>query len=169
MFDSDNPKSPYSPNDPRNPRNPTDQKHPSDPNDPKNPKSPFGPGGPSNPEGLSPPLTPQDMEQEKGRHLGAVSEGASTLQPVRADKMSIQASDIKALLQNTGKVTLNGRTLTLKDPAVTDERLLSMMEDPTLLIMPMGDSKKSGPLEYKLTSAGRTLTVKIDRQVSKEK
>lgn len=166
MSDSHNPKSPYSPNDPRNPRNPMDQKNPGDPTDPKNPKSPFGPGGPANPEGISNtssfPKVGNTENEPNSSHAVPEHMDSSTLHPSRVDHKTIQSSDIVALLQNKGKVTLNGQTLVLKEPSATDPRFQEMINEPTLSVTPIGKPSERGECEYELRSTGRTLTIKID-------
>lgn len=156
MSDSDNPKSPYSPNDPRNPRNPTDQKNPGNPNDPKNPKSPFH------------PMETQNLQESGNEGYGRTSNAvpqqrdSSALHSSRTNHKTIQSSDIVALLQNKGKVTLNGRTLTLKEPSASDPRFQEMINEPTLSVTPIGKPSESGAGEYEVTSTGRKLTIKID-------
>jgi hypothetical protein len=168
MDNTDNPKNPYPPNDPRNPRNPTDQKNPNDPRDPKNPKSPFDPGGPADPEGRqntqnpASPQTPVEYgRDDKGQNpnLGLQQEASSTLVP--SHSKTLQASDIKALIQNKGKVTLQNRELTLKDPSPTDARLQEMIKEPTLTVTAIGDPTKDGECEYELKSIRRVLTIKV--------
>jgi len=162
MFNPEDPKSPYSPNDPRNPRNPMDQKNPGNPNDPKNPKSPFDPGKAADPQSSANSLNQQAGNNRVDLSTEPHQTGTSTLHPSRIDHKTIQSSDIVALLQNKGKVTLNGRTLTLKEPSASDPRFQEMINEPTLSVTPIGKPSESGAGEYEVTSTGRKLTIKID-------
>ncbi|MBA3813508.1 MAG: hypothetical protein H0X26_03315 [Alphaproteobacteria bacterium] len=177
MSDSDNPQSPYSPNDPRNPRNPTDQKNPNDPLDPKNPKSPFGPGGPADPQGRQnvPSSPAPQIPIEYGRdgkgqnpNLGLQQPPLSTLKPSPNHNKSLQAVDIKALIQNQGKVTFQGRDLILIEPSATDPRFQEMINEPTLSVTALGDPSKNGDCEYELKSSGRILKIKVNSKDKRE-
>jgi len=98
------------------------------------------------------PSNPVEQHKELDPH---------TLKALQTPSKDIQASHIKALLQNKGKITLDGKELILKDPSPTDPRLLEMVDEPTLSVEPVSTPPEKGDCEYDLKSIGRKVRIKI--------
>lgn len=73
----------------------------------------------------------------------------------------IKARDIRSLLQNKGKVTFEGRELTLNEPSYTNHILQEIIHEPTLSVHPVGASSENEECEYDLISSGRKIRVII--------
>ena len=83
------------------------------------------------------------------------------LKPSSTHSKDIKARDIRSLLQNKGKVTLDGIELTLKEPSYTNRILQEIIHELTLSVHPVGDSSKDGEREYDLISSSRKIRVII--------
>lgn len=79
----------------------------------------------------------------------------------QAHSKEVKARDIRALLQNKGKVTLDGIELTLKEPSYTNHILQEIIHELTLSVHPVGDTSKDGEHEYDLISSARKMRVII--------
>ena len=80
---------------------------------------------------------------------------------------SIQASDIKNLIQRQGKTTIGNRVFTLKHPASTDPKLQAIINDPSVSVTPIGNATTNGQCEYELSANGKTVKIKVDSKTSK--
>ena len=75
---------------------------------------------------------------------------------------NIQASDIKKLIQNHGKATIEGKEFSLKSPAATDPKLQEIIKDPALTVKPINGAAANGECEYDLSANGKSVKIKID-------
>ncbi len=102
---------------------------------------------------------PNDTDNSKVRHHEI---DPYTLKMSASHSKTLQTSDIVALVQNRGKVTLNGKELVLKSPSLTDSTLQEIVNEPTLSIKPLGTPTKNGECEFELRSSKRVLKIKIN-------
>jgi len=75
---------------------------------------------------------------------------------------TIQASDIKSLIQKEGKATINDKELVLKSPASTDPKLQEIVKDPALSVKPIGSATANGECEYELSANGKSVKIKVE-------
>jgi hypothetical protein len=80
----------------------------------------------------------------------------------QTDTKTIQASDIKSLIQRQGKATINDKEVTLKSPAASDPKLQEIVKDPSFSVKPVGTTSANGEREFELSANGKTVKIKID-------
>ena len=94
----------------------------------------------------------------------AANKGRMTMQTTgtQTHTQSIHASDIKNLVRRQGKAIIGDQEFTLKDPAATDPKLQSIVNDPTLSVKPINTATANGQCEYELSANGKTVKIKVD-------
>jgi len=80
----------------------------------------------------------------------------------QTETKTIQASDIKSLIQRQGKATINDKEFTLKSPVASDPKLQEIIKDPSLSVKPVGSPAANGEREYELSANGKSVKIKID-------
>ena len=75
---------------------------------------------------------------------------------------TIQPSDIKNLIQQQGKLTINNKEFVLKSPTVTDPKLQEIVKDPAFSVKPVGDAAPNGECEYEVSANGKSVKIKLD-------
>ena len=73
---------------------------------------------------------------------------------------AIHPSDIKAIIQRRGKITIGNQEFTLKDPIATDPNLQAIANDPALTVKPIKNA--NGQAEYELIAKEKSVKIKID-------
>lgn len=72
----------------------------------------------------------------------------------------IQPNDIKAIIQKQGKTKIGNEEFTLQQPSATDRELQEIINDPSVTIKKINESKDKR--EYELNAKGKTIKIKID-------
>ena len=80
----------------------------------------------------------------------------------QAQTRTIQASDIKALIQKQGKTTIDDKEFVLKSPAASDPKLQEIVKDPSLTVKSINGAAANGECEYELSAHGKSVKIKID-------
>ena len=72
---------------------------------------------------------------------------------------TIQASDIKALIQKHGKTTVGTQEITLTTPSATDANLQTIINDPTFTAKPITNA--NGQAEYEVSAKGKSVKIRV--------
>lgn len=80
----------------------------------------------------------------------------------QTDTKTIQASDIKSLIQRQGKATINDKEVILTSPAASDPKLQEIVKDPSFTVKPVGSAPAHGEREFELSANGKSVKIKID-------
>jgi len=75
---------------------------------------------------------------------------------------TFQPADIKKLVQNQGKTTINNQEFVLKSPAATDHNLQEIVKDPSFSVKPVGGTASNGACELELSANGKSVKIKVD-------
>ena len=75
---------------------------------------------------------------------------------------TIQASDIKTLIQKQGKTTINNKEFVLKSPSSTDTKLQEIIKDPSFAVKAVGATSATGESEYELNANGKSVKIKVE-------
>jgi hypothetical protein len=73
----------------------------------------------------------------------------------------LQAKDVKELVYNQGRATINGRSFVLKQPSATDSALQSIVKDHDFTVRHIDGQPEAGGASYELNGNGKTVTIKI--------
>ena len=73
----------------------------------------------------------------------------------------VKPADIKDLILNKGKATINGKNQELRDPPYNNSKLLQIISDVSLSVTLLDTPIKNGIREYELKSRGGAIKVKI--------
>ena len=74
---------------------------------------------------------------------------------------NLLAKDVKELVINQGRATINGRSFVLKQPSPTDSALQSIVKDHSFTVRHIGGQPDTGGASYELNGNGQTVTIKI--------
>lgn len=96
-----------------------------------------------------------EMSNQDNYKGGSQNSSGSQNQP------TLQANDIKKLVQNQGKANCAGRDCVLKNPTHNDAQLQSIIKDPSFTAKPIGTPNEKGEWSYQLTSGDKSLKVTI--------
>lgn len=77
---------------------------------------------------------------------------------------TIQASDIKSLIQKQGKTTINGKEFVLKSPLSTDTKLQQIINAQNFSVKSVGAPSSNGDAEYELSANGQSVKIKVNAQ-----
>lgn len=73
---------------------------------------------------------------------------------------TIQASDVKTLIQKQGRAVFGNHEYTLKTPSATDPKLQAIISDPSFSVKPLKNA--NGQAEYELTASGKSVTIQVN-------
>lgn len=104
---------------------------------------------------------PNDPKDSKNPNIHPLKIDSHALKKSVEHSNDLKATDIVALIQNQGKVTLDGKEIVLIDPSSTDSRLKVMINEPTLSLMHIGNTSEKGVNVYELRSSKRFLKLKL--------
>lgn len=76
--------------------------------------------------------------------------------------VNFKPSDIKSLVQGQGRATIGERECVLKYPAVTDQKLQQIVNNPSFSAKPVGATPNHGEWEYELSAQGQTVNIKFE-------
>lgn len=80
---------------------------------------------------------------------------------------SIQASDIKSLIQKQGRATIGDKVFTLTQPASTDPKLQAIINDPAVTVKPVNGATSNGQCEYELSANGKSVKITVETKTFK--
>jgi hypothetical protein len=74
---------------------------------------------------------------------------------------TFQAKDVKELVYNQGRATINGKSFVLKQPSANDSTLLAIVKGNDFTVRHIGGQPETGGASYELHGNGKTVTIKI--------
>ena len=118
-----------------------------------------------NKSGSHPKNANSKSPEARGAHASAAgtrdSKGGKGAQSKASAPRGFQASDIRNLIQNHGKVEVDGQEWALRAPSWNDSALQAIIKDPQFTVKPTGRSSTDGKVTYELRGHGKTINVTI--------